>query len=67
MDRESFGKLEMEERIAYINEKLAAGEDYETVMAGVGLTLKEAGHAGFIKVGKEVREKPGKGDNGFAW
>ncbi|MDR0500572.1 MAG: hypothetical protein LBG97_04930 [Coriobacteriales bacterium] len=67
MDRETFGKLQMTERIAYINEKLAAGEDYEKILAGVGLTLREAGVAGFIKVGKEVREKPGKGDNGFAW
>lgn len=67
MDREAFGKLQMSERLAYLNEHLSAGEDYEEILAGVGLTKLEAGQAGFIKFGNEVREKPGKGDNGFAW
>ena len=67
MDRVEFGKLSMQDRIGYINEKLAAGEDYEAILGTLGLSLREAGLAGFIKIGKEVREKPGKGDNGFAW
>lgn len=67
MDRETFGKLDMQARIDYLNEHLGAGEEYEAILAGIGLTKKEAGQAGFIKVGNEVKEKPGKGDHGFAW
>jgi hypothetical protein len=67
MNREEFGKLDMRARIDYINEKLAAGENYEAILSTLGLSLREAGMAGFIKIGNEVREKPGKGDNGFAW
>lgn len=72
MDREAFLNLSDEERIDYVNKRLAAGETYEDILGSVGFTKKEAGQSapyglGLIKIGNEVTLKPGKGDNGFAW
>jgi hypothetical protein len=67
MNKDEFQALDMENRIAYINKRLSTGDDYEAILADIGLEKKQAGYAGFIKVGNEVRQKPGHGDNGFAW
>jgi hypothetical protein len=57
----------MDERTNWLNEQLAAGEDYIELLASLGLTKREAGMLGFVKVGDKVIVKPGRGDNGFAW
>lgn len=72
MDHDSFAALTDDERIKYVNERLAAGEKYEDILASIGVDKKEAGQSapygfGLIKIGNEVRLKPGRGDNGFAW
>lgn len=72
MDRETLLGMSDEDRIDYINGRLANGEDYEAILAEFGLTKKDAGQSapyglGLIKIGNEVRLKPGRGDNGFAW
>jgi hypothetical protein len=72
MDRQSIIDMPMEKRLEYFNERLATGEDYEAILESVGFTKKEAGQSepyglGLIKIGKEVKPKPGRGDNGFAW
>lgn len=72
MDRETMFNMTMQERIEYINGRLGDGESYEDILESSGLTKKEAGQSepyglGLIKLGKEVKPKPGRGDNGFAW
>lgn len=72
MDREKIFSMAMGDRIDYINGRLASGELYEDILASMGLTKKEAGQSepyglGLIKLGNEVKPKPGRGDNGFAW
>lgn len=72
MDRETFMNLTDQERIDHVNARLAAGEKYEDILASLNIDKKEAGQSapyglGLIKIGNEVRLKPGRGDNGFAW
>lgn len=72
MDRDAIFNMSMQERIEYFNGRLADGESYEDILASVGLTKKEAGQSepyglGLIKLGNEVKPKPGRGENGFAW
>lgn len=72
MNRETIFDMPMQERIAYFNGRLADGESYEDILASLDLTKKEAGQSepyglGLIKLGNEVKPKPGRGDNGFAW
>ena len=72
MDRDAIFNMSMQERIEYFNGRLATGESYEDILASVGLTKKEAGQSepyglGLIRLGNEVRPKPGRGENGFAW
>ncbi|MBC2889058.1 MULTISPECIES: hypothetical protein [Gordonibacter] len=72
MDRDAIFNMSMQERIEYFNGRLAGGESYEDILASVGLTKKEAGQSepyglGLIKLGNEVKPKPGRGENGFAW
>ncbi len=72
MDKETVFGMSDQERLDYFNGRLAAGEKYEDILADVGVTKKEAGLSapyglGLIKIGNEVRLKPGRGDNGFAW
>jgi hypothetical protein len=72
MNREEFLALGEQEQIDYLNGKLASGEDWDAILAEIGIERKEVGQSkpyglGLIKIGKEVKPKPGKGDNGFAW
>lgn len=72
MNREDIFEMPMKERLEYFNKRLGSGEDYEKILEDVGLTKLEAGQAepyglGLIKVGNEVKPKPGRGDSGFAW
>lgn len=72
MNRDTLFNMSMDERIEYFNGRLAADEVYEDILEDCGLTKKEAGQSepyglGLIKIGKEVKPKPGRGDNGFAW
>lgn len=72
MDRETFMNLTDQERIEHINGRLADGEKYEDILSSLNIEKKEAGQSapyglGLIKIGNEVRLKPGRGDNGFAW
>ncbi|MEC4273444.1 hypothetical protein VJ923_09775 [Adlercreutzia sp. R25] len=72
MDRETIFNMSDQERIDYINGRLADGESYEAILESIGIEKKEAGQSapyglGLIKIGNEVRLKPGRGDNGFAW
>lgn len=72
MDRETLIAMPDQERLDYINGRLANGEEYEAILAEFNIEKKEAGQSapyglGLIKIGNEVRLKPGRGDNGFAW
>ena len=72
MDRETLINMSDQERVDYMNGRLANGEDYEAILVELGIEKKEAGQShpyglGLIKIGNEVRLKPGRGDNGFAW
>ena len=72
MDRETIFNMTDQERIDYFNGRLGAGEKSEDILAELGIEKKEAGQSqpyglGLIKIGKEVKLKPGRGDNGFAW
>ena len=72
MDRETLINMGDQERLDYVNGRLAAGEKYEDILEEFGIEKKEASQSapyglGMIKIGNEVRLKPGRGDNGFAW
>ena len=72
MDHDTFMNLDDQGRIEYVNGRLADGDDFEAILADLGLTKKEFGQSqpyglGLIRIGKEVKLKPGRGDNGFAW
>ncbi len=67
MDKGAFEELTKDAQVAYLNEQLATGASYDDILAAIEMTKKEIGARGIIKVGKEVRVKPGHGDSGFAW
>ena len=72
MDRDTLFNMSMDERMKYFNDRLAGGDKYEDILAELGLEKKEVSQSepyglGLIKIGNEVKPKPGRGDNGFAW
>ncbi len=72
MDRDTFMNMTDEERIEYINGRLAADEKFEDILEELNIEKKEFGQPqpyglGLIRIGKEVKLKPGRGDNSFAW
>lgn len=72
MDFETLVAMPDDERLAYVNGRLSNGESYEAILEDLGIDKKKAGQStpyglGLIKIGNEVRVKPGRGDNGFAW
>lgn len=72
MDKDTIFAMNDSERVDYFNKRLAAGEKYEDILDELGISKKEAGQSapyglGLIHLGNEVRLKPGRGDNGFAW
>jgi len=63
MDFDTLSAMSMEERCAYMTERLSNGEDYNAILEDCGITNRQFGNTlGMIRMGNEVKPFPGRYD-----